>query len=439
MQENLKRDIGTFGLACTVVNIMIGTGIFVLPALAAEKLGAAAIICFFICGFLIFLIALCFAEIGSKVTVSGGAYTYIETAFGPFTGFLANNIFWFGSCMLGDAGIANALSKTLSHFFPVLDTTIGRPAFLFGLFSFLAFVNVRGAKYGVWFSILTTIIKLVPLLLLVVFGLGHITAANLEWKQALTLNEIGSATLILFYTFVGIETSVNNGGEFKNPARTVPVGIFSGLVFVLLLYVSIQLVSQGILGDQLVADKIKDAPLAAVANRLFGTAGITLMIAGTAFAMLGTLSGEVLGNPRILFAGARDGLMPKALAKVHKKFATPYVSIAVYAALCFIFSVIGEIKQLLILSSATTLLIYLGVVLATIRMRYKQTTLGDQKTFKIPGGVIIPFLAIIIILWILSNLSRQEITGIIVFCAIVSALYLPIYFLKRKNNHQGNR
>src|SRR5579871_2326454 len=98
MQENLKRDIGTFALACTVVNLMVGTGIFVLPALAAEKLGAAAIICFFICGFLIFLIALCFAEVGSKVTVSGGTYTYIELAFGPFTGFLANNLFWFGSC-----------------------------------------------------------------------------------------------------------------------------------------------------------------------------------------------------------------------------------------------------------------------------------------------------------------------------------------------------
>ena len=91
---DLKRTIGVFGLACAVVNITIGTGIFVLPALVAEHLGAVAIICFLICGVLIFLIALCFAEVGSKVTGSGGTYAYIETAFGPFSGFLANNIFW---------------------------------------------------------------------------------------------------------------------------------------------------------------------------------------------------------------------------------------------------------------------------------------------------------------------------------------------------------
>ena len=99
---DLKRTIGVFGLACAVVNITIGTGIFVLPALVAEHLGAAAIIYFFVCGVVIFLIGLCFAEVGSKVTGSSGTYTYIETAFGPFAGFLANNIFWFGSGVLSD-------------------------------------------------------------------------------------------------------------------------------------------------------------------------------------------------------------------------------------------------------------------------------------------------------------------------------------------------
>ena len=97
--QNLKRTIGVFGLACAVVNFTIGTGIFVLPALIAENLGAAAIICFLICGLLIYLIALCFAEVGSKITTSGGTYAYIEAAFGPFAWFLANNVFWFGACI----------------------------------------------------------------------------------------------------------------------------------------------------------------------------------------------------------------------------------------------------------------------------------------------------------------------------------------------------
>jgi amino acid transporter len=429
MQENLKRDIGTFGLACTVVNLMIGTGIFTLPALAAEKIGAAAIICFLICGVLIFLIALCFAEIGSKVKVSGGTYTYIETAFGPFTGFIANNLFWFGSCVLGDAAIASALAKTLSYFFPALNNEAGRILFLLLVFGGLALINIRGAKYGVGFSILTAFLKLIPLLLLIVFGMAHVTAENLQWKQNFTITDIGTATLILFYAFIGIETAVSTGGEFKNPEKTVPLGILSGISFVLLVYICIQLVSQGILGNQLQAHK--DAPLAAVANTLFGTAGLTLIIIGTALAMLGALSGEILGNPRILFAGARDGLLPKILSKVHPKYFTPHVSIAVYAALGFLFAVLGAFRQLIILASAATLLIYLGVVLATIKLRYKKKT-TNEKSFTIPGGITIPVIATVIIIWILSNLSKEEITGILLFIIVLVAIYFIMILIKSR-------
>jgi len=429
MQENLKRDIGTFALACTVINLMVGTGIFVLPALAAEKLGAAAIICFFICGFLIFLIALCFAEIGSKVSVSGGTYTYIQLAFGPYVGFLANNLFWFGSCVLGDAAIANALAKTLSYYFPALDSTVVHTLFLLLLFGGLAYINVRGAKYGVGFVVLLTFAKLIPLLLIVGFGAFHIAKENLSWQHAPALHDIGSATLILFFAFLGIESAINNGGEFKNPSRTVPLGILSGLSFVVIFYVAIQVIAQGILGGELLAHK--DAPLVAVASRLFGNSGITLLVCATAVSMLGVLSGEILGNSRILFAGARDGILPGFLAKVQPKYYTPHLSIIAYSALGFIFAVMGAFKQLIILSSASSLLIYLGVVLATIRLRYKKTT-QPEKTFTIPGGILIPVMATAIILWVLSNLSIPEITGIIIALLALSLIYVLMNFIKTR-------
>ena len=116
MQENLKRTIGVFGLACAVINITVGTGIFVLPALVAENLGAAAIVCFFICGLLIFLIALCFAEVGSKVTGSGGTYTYIETAFGKIPSLApANNTLGMASIApLNEPSMAIAVPATIS-------------------------------------------------------------------------------------------------------------------------------------------------------------------------------------------------------------------------------------------------------------------------------------------------------------------------------------
>ena len=430
MQENLKRDIGTFGLAAAVVNITVGSGIFILPALVAENLGAAAIICFFICGALIFLIALCFAEVGSKTIVSGGTYAYIESAFGSFAGFLSNNIFWFGSCVLSDAASANALSKTLSFFYPALDSDGIRPFFFLLLFGGLAYINIRGAKNGVRLIVFTSIAKLIPLLLIIGFGTGHITAENLHWKISPTIHDLGASSLILFYAFLGIETAVTNSGEFKNPSRTVPMGILTGLSFVLILYIGIQLVSQGVLGDQLVANK--DAPLTAVSKLLFGPAGITLIVLGTAVSILGYISGEILAIPRVLFAGAKDGLLPKFLSNVHPKYITPHVAIIIYSALGYGFSLIGVFKQLVILSSAATLLIYLGVVLATIKLRYKRTN-TPGRSFTIPGGITVPVIATVIIIWLLSNLSKEELAGIAIFMAVLTVIFYLMTLFRNKS------
>lgn len=431
MQENLKKEIGTVGLAAAVVNITIGSGIFVLPALAAEHLGAAAIISYFICGGLIFLIALCFAEVGSKISVSGGTYAYIESAFGPFAGFLANNIFWFGSCVLSDAAAANALMKTLSYFFPSLDTALFRPIFFFALFGILAYINVRGAKNGVRFIVLITVAKLIPLLLIIGFGTGHITAENLHWKITPTLSEIGASSLVLFYAFLGIEGAVSNSGEFKNPAKVVPLGILTGLSIVLILYIIIQLVCQGVLGDQLLQHK--EAPLTAVSGLIFGKAGVTLVVLGTAISILGSISGEILAVPRILFAGARDGILPGFIAKVHPRYFTPHIAIIIYAALGFLFAVLGVFKQLVVLASAATLLIYLGVVLAAIKLRYSNRA-STQQSFKIPGGITVPIVATIVIIWLLSNLSIKEIKGAAIFIVVLSAIYFLIEFFKWKQN-----
>lgn len=428
--ENLKRTIDPFGLACAVVNIIIGTGIYVLPALVAERLGAAAILCFLICGLLIFLIALCFAEVGSKITVSGGSYAYIEAAFGPFIGFLANNLFWFGSCVFSDAAVANALAKSLTYFYPPLDSTPVRPVFFLLLFGGLAFVNIRGVNSGLKMVIGTTLAKLAPLILLILFGIGHVVPANLHWQNTFTIQDIGAATLTLFYAFLGIETAVTNGGEFKNPSRVVPLGICSGLLVVLVIYIAIQLVTQGVLGVAL--RNANEAPLAAVAKKLFGSGGVVIITIGAAVSMLGCISGEIMAIPRILFAGARDKLLPSFLATVHPRFRTPHWAILVYATLGYLFAVFGTFRQLLMLTTAATLLIYLGVVLATIKLRRKEDR--EEKSFIIPGGLIVPFLAMAIIVWLLSNLALQEWIAVSVALMSLSVVYA---LLKWNKDRQG--
>jgi len=427
-KEELKREIGVRALALAILNMTVGAGIFVIPAIIAENLGAAAILAYLICGALIFLIALCFAEVGSKITVSGGTYAYIETAFGPFAGFLANHVFWLGSCVISDAALANALADTLKYFFPFLQQPIFRTIFFILLFGGLAVLNIRSVKHGVRFIEITAFGKLIPLLLLVVVGAGYVSMDNLRWTSTPTIGSLGAACLLLIFAFTGMETPVTNSGEIKNVKRTVPLGIFFGIGSVLILYMAIQLVTQGVLGNTISAHK--DSPLAAVAGIIFGPAGITLMIVATSISMLGGLGGEILSIPRVLYAGARNGILPKVLGEVHPRYFTPHVAVAVYAFLGLVFAVSGGFKQLAIISGAATLLIYLGVVLATIQLR-RTKSIASENTFQVPGGILIPLLAVGVIIWLLTSLTPMQFLSFAIFILLLCVIYYIITAMKK--------
>jgi amino acid transporter len=427
-KENLKREIGVRSLTLAILNIIVGTGIFVLPALIAETLGAASIIAYIVCGILISLIALCFAEVGSKVTVTGGAYAYIEAAFGPFAGFLANYMFWFGSAVFSDAAVANGLFDTLKLIFPSINNEIFRIIFFAVLFGIMALINISSLKSGVRFIEFAALGKLIPLVLFVLMGVGFTSTKNLAWTSMPSLTSIGSASLLLFFAFVGMETPVTNGGEIKNPQRTIPRAIFSGILLVLILYIAIQLVTQGILGDTIIQHKT--APLASAASVVFGTAGAIIILIATIISMLGYIGGEMLSIPRILYAGARNRQMPKIFSAVHPKLLTPHYAIIVYAFLDFVISVSGELQQLIIISSASILLIYLGVVLATIKLR-KKTSATTEKTFRMPGGIFIPLLSVCVIIWMLAHLSKKEFLYEGIFIAVFCLVYVVMKLVKK--------
>ena len=427
-KEKLKREIGVGALSLAIINMTIGTGIFVIPAIIAENLGAAAIVAYLVCGALMFLIALCFAEVGSKVTTSGGTYAYIKTAFGPFPGFIANNLFWFGSAMLSDAAVANGLADTLKYFFPLLGAELYRTLFFVFIFGILALINIRSTKNSLKFIELTTFVKLIPLILLIVLGTSFISSENLVWTITPTVGNIGTASLLLMFAFFGVEYPMANSGEIKNAKRTVPLSIFFGISAVLIIYISIQVVTQGVLGNTLVSHK--DAPLGAVAEIIVGKSGIIIMIIAIAISMIGCLGGSIFSTPRVLYAGAQDSLMPKVFGKVHTKYFTPHIAILFYTALGLLFASIGGFKQLAIISGASTLLIYLGVVLATIKLR-KRDSPTLEKTFQIPGGIIVPLLAIGVILWLLSNLSKQEMISLTIFIVVLSLIYYAIKIIKK--------
>jgi basic amino acid/polyamine antiporter, APA family len=430
--EGLKREIGVWGQSSNIINSVIGAGIFVLPAIVAESLGSASIIAYLFCGVLITAIMLCFAEMGSKLTHSGGAYTYIESSFGKYFGFLTANLFIFGATVMASAAIANALADTLAYLLSIFENKVVRSFFFLFIFSGFAIVNIVGVKRGIGLVKITTIAKLTPLVLLIIFGCTKISFENLAWKSTPAISDIGKISIILFFAFQGAENSLSISGEIKNPRKTIPRAILISFSVILFIYIAIQVISQGILGDSLAG--YKEAPLAEVAKKVLGPFGITLMIIGAAVSMFGYLSGDVLNMPRVLFGAARDRVIPvKILAEVHKKFATPYASIILFTSLGCFFAIVGEFKQLAVLSSASILLIYMGVALASIKGRFKKE--NNAETFKLPGGYLIPVFSVIIILWFLSNLTKNEIIGMISFLSILSLIYL-ILFLTERNKKQ---
>ena len=215
-------------------------------------------------------------------------------------------------------------------------------------------------------------------------------------------------------------------GEFKNPKRTVPLGILLGGITVLIVYMLLQMVTQGILGAEIAS--YKDAPLAAVAEKIIGPVGATILLITAAISCFGSVSADIMATPRSLFAGANDNMFPGFLGKVHPKFATPHLAIITYGTLIFIFSVSGGFKQLAILASAAILLIYLAVILATVKLR-KQAS--PEKTFRAPGGLIFPFIGIASIIWLLSSLSKWEILSTGIFIAAVCVIYFVMKRFKK--------
>jgi amino acid transporter len=418
----LQRVIGMRGLAAAIFNITVGAGIFVLPAHAAGQLGAAAPLAYVVCAVATGLVALCFAEAGSRVPQSGGPYAYVEVALGPFAGYLCGVLLWLG-ITLAMAAVAMVFRDALSQLVPALAGTVPRIVVPVALIATLALVNIRGAAMGSSLSGISTIVKLVPLLAFVAIGLPHVHAANLAIASVPPLGQVGGTGLLLMFAFFGMESGLQISGEVTNPARSVPRAIALGLGGVALLYISVQLVAQGVLGSALAAPETAQAPLAAAAQRFAGTAGARLILIAMILSTFGFMTATMLSTPRTLFALAGDGFLPRFLASVHPEYHTPHLAIAVEAVIVCAIALTGTYVRLALVADVAILLVYLACCVGAGRLRRLDAG-AESKPFLMPAGAVVPWVAAALIVGLLVRATAEAwlLTGAV--AAAASLLYL---------------
>jgi len=414
----LVRSVGTWGLAAGIFNIVVGAGIFAVPAALAASLGPYAPAAFLVCAIAIGSVAICFAEGGSRIPTSGGAYGYIEAAFGPLAGYVSGTLFWFADALACGA-VAAAFADVVVSLLPVRWATAAHATSIVCAIGGVALVNASGVSRGVRLIDATAMLKLVPLAVFVLAGAGAIHRSNFAAGASSGSAGIGRALILALFAFTGMEAPLAASGEVSRPERTIPRALAISIPFVAALYVAIQVVAQGILGPSLATSRV---PLADAMARVNPALRI-LVLAGAAVSMFAYISGDLLGSPRILFAFGRDGLLPKFLGRLHPRSRAPSAAIYCYAAFTIGLALTGAFAELAVLSALAISVLYIGGCAASWRLARRGVAMaGAPLNFKWLGAAAVVGIGSMLAMIVLA--SRAEIMGLLVTVGASAFIYV---------------
>jgi APA family basic amino acid/polyamine antiporter len=419
----LLRAVGPWTLAASTVCNVVGAGIFAVPGALAAGVGAYAPLALLVCALAVSSVAICFAEGGSRIASSGGSYGYVAAAFGPLAGFVAGTLSWFSN-ILACGGVAAALAGVVVSLLPAPLKAPAHVLVIVAVIGGIAWVNVGGVMRGMRLVSVATLLKLIPLAIFVIVGASAIRADNFAQSVSLSTSGLGRAMILALFAFTGMETSLAASGEVAQPARTIPRALMLAMLIVTSLYIAIQVVAQGILGPALALSTV---PLADAMGRI--SPGLRLlMLAGAAISMFGLMSIELLGGPRILFAFARDGLLPSSLGRVHVRTHAPHVAIICHAAIAVALALTGTFAELAVLSTLAVAPLYAGGSVAAWYLRRRGVAeAGKPLNFRWLGTAMTVAAASMLVLIALA--SRAEITGLVV---VITASVLAYLMLRWK-------
>lgn len=414
----LVAGIGLSAMTANLIGVVIGGGIFTLPGEIAAAMGAWAPLAYVGAAGVIGCILLCFAEAIARVPASGGLYGVCAAAFGPYWGWLCGALTWAAN-ILASAALANAAIDAIARLWPALASPPAHTAGVALFYLLLFALNSRRIELAARVMGLFTVAKLVPLLLFLGLGIWFITPANLVAPLPGGHADFGRGAILAIFIYTGMEGGLAVAGEVRDPARTIPRAIAMALAVVVALYVMVQITAQGLIGTALAG---APAPLVAALASVSPALG-SLLAVGSVISITGFLTGEALNSPRILYAAARDGLLPRALAAIEPGQQVPRNAIACHIALAFALALSGRFETLLVIGTLAALSVYAIGCAAALRLRAVGMELAGPVTELrvLKPAALVAFAAIA---WLMAQSTRAEATALAIFWMIVSLLFL---------------
>lgn len=423
----LIRAVGSFALAAAVMNIIVGGGIFRMPAALSAQLGAAAPLALIAGALAIVPVALCFAAIGSRAVATGGPISYLGATFGSFAGFIAGSLMWISN-VASSAGVAAAFAVQMANLVPLFAQPLPRAGLLTLLYLLLFALNAFGVKLGARAITTLAALKLTPLFLLVGIGLFFVdwTRVSFAMGDLPSWTALGTGMVLVMFAYSGMETALVPSGEVRDPSHSVPRATMVAILLVVLLYMGLQIVSQGLLGPALASSGV---PIADTAGALWKTGRIVLLVTAC-ISMAGFLLGNLLGSSRLLFALGRDGYLPHAYGRVSATHRVPLLALATHAGLAWLLALGGTFDALALISGGAICLVYALVSLAA--WRGQRTGLRERgEPFVLWGGPLVPLLAVVAMLLIVTTLTGKEWLAIGIALVALVATYGMLRVVRR--------
>ncbi len=396
----LKRDLGLFSLISLGVGSIIGSGVFVMPAVMGSVAGPGFTLAIILCGIVVSFLAIAYAELGSTYPKTGGPYSLPRLALGNQGGFVMGWGYYLYA-FIGTAAILEAFMIYLSYFIPGLSngltmTVLGTIIASISLW-LLTIINVLGVKWGGLYAIITTIGKIVPLIIFGVVGLLFFTSSNFTPYLPFGIAGVTLAIAFEFWAFTGFEAIVVPIEEVKKPHKNIPLAMILTIVIVVIVYLFISFAFGGMINWNALGLQTNDwgsignlaSPFSDVANAIPGLFWLAILITIGAIISTAGASGDwVLLQSRIPYEMALDGLFWSPMGNINKKYRTPVKSLILSSILTNILLItIPAFPPIALLASITALVPYTAAAISVPIMR--KTDPNTKRPFRLPANKVV--------------------------------------------------